>query len=128
MVSSQRGWQRRARGQRHPEPQENWSWWEGSKDRSDGGPPSFRDSRRCLRGLKYPKSQSQPAQNKKGLKKGQQQEKTPAPVQFPSGKSKLRTEQPEPYLPLLPHRPPLPSNRICQVAWPKPHCLSSKGP
>jgi hexokinase len=25
MVSSQRGWQRRARGQRHPEPQENWS-------------------------------------------------------------------------------------------------------
>lgn len=65
MVSSLRGWQRRAIGQGHPESQE------GSKNRSDGGLLSFRDPRRWLRSLKYPKSQSQSAQNKKGLKKGQ---------------------------------------------------------
>lgn len=83
MVSSQRGCRRRAGGQGHPGSQE------GSKDRSDGGPPSFSDPRRWLRGLKYPKSQSQSAQNKKGLKKGQQWEENSASVRFPTGKAKL---------------------------------------
>lgn len=83
MVSSRRGCRRRAGGQGHPGSQE------GSKDRNDGGPPSFRDPRRWLRGLKYPKSQSQSAQNKTGLKKGWQWEKNSASVRFPTGKAKL---------------------------------------
>lgn len=77
MVSSRRGWQRRARDQHHPERTSGeLVLMGGFQGQDDGGPPSFRDSRRCLRGLKYPKSQSQSAQNKKGLKKGQQQEKS----------------------------------------------------